>query len=281
MKSLQSRNKKISLEKPLIMGILNVTPDSFSDGGEYFTVENALQRALQMIEEGTDIIDIGGESSGPGSKFVDLQKEINRVIPIVEKLRSANSDIWISVDTYKAEVAHQALEAGADMINDVTALRGDSTMAMVLAKYDVPVVLMFSKDSDARTTRKEVHYDDVIKTVSDFWQQRIDVAIAAGIGRDRLVLDPGMGAFVSSDPKYSLQILKRLAELKSFNLPLLVGTSRKSFIGQVLDLPLPHRLEGSLASALIAYLNGASILRVHDVKETRRVLLMAHAVLST
>lgn len=295
------------------MGILNVTPDSFSDGGKLYAevvpgrdrsevnVEKAVEVALQMVSDGADIIDIGGESTGPGSKDVSLEEELARVIPVVRGLRSemqnglfkaknevkslhvhtqttlsgvdvnvADKRPLISVDTYKAEVARQALEAGADMINDVTALRGDPQMAGVLAKYDVPVVIMYAKDATARTTREVVHYDDIIQTVRAFLEERIAYGVASGIARDRFVIDPGMGAFVSGDPKYSLEILKRLAELQDLHLPILVGASRKGFIGSVLE----ERLEGSLACAAVATLNGASILRVHDVQETRRFIDM-------
>lgn len=307
---LRSRGlgKNVS-SKPLIMGILNVTPDSFSDGGKFVDVDLAVARALQMAKEGAEIIDIGGESSGPGSKDVSPEVELARVIPVVKKLipilkerglrgeigavggmAGVSQQVFLSVDTYKAEVARQAIEAGADMINDVTALRGDfnpagdSKMAAVLAKYsNVPVVIMYSKDPTARTTRENVQYDDVIATVRKFLEERIKVGIAAGIARERFIIDPGMGAFVSMEPKYSLEILRRLREfgvasdLK--NLLILIGASRKGFIGDVFGgLPVAERLEGSLACAAIAAMNGASILRVHDVKETRRVIDMINAI---
>ena len=292
-KFLVSRDKKMSLQKPLVMGILNVTPDSFSDGGKFKTNDEAVDFALQMVAQGADIIDLGGESTGPGSKDVSAEEELARVLPVLKLLREKIArgaggarGAWISVDTYKAEVARAVLEAGADMINDVTALRGGGhgagagqKMAEVLAKFDVPVVLMYCKDATARTTRNVVEYDDVIKTIGDFFEERIAVAVGAGIARSRLVLDPGMGAFVSAEPKYSLQILRRLREFESFKLPLLVGPSRKSFIGQVLDLPLTQRLEGTLAACAVAVMNGASILRVHDVQETRRVVDMVHNII--
>lgn len=279
-KVLVSRDKNLSLEKPLVMGILNVTPDSFSDGGKFRTREEAVEYALEMVEQGADILDVGGESTGPGSKDVGPDEELSRVLPVLELL-CAKTDAWISVDTYKSSVAKAALEAGADMINDVTALRGDAGMAGVLAGYDVPVVLMYSKDPTPRTTREEVHYDDVVRTVKDFFTERIGVAAAGGIARERLILDPGMGAFVSADPRYSLQLLHRLGEFLSFDLPVLVGPSRKSFIGQVLDVPLNRRLEGTLAACAAAVMNGASILRVHDVQETRRLADMVHAIMTS
>lgn len=267
--------------RPLVMGILNVTPDSFSDGGKFLDPKKAVRRALQMIEEGADIIDIGGESSGPGSVNVSLEEELKRVIPVVKALRaSARGKILISVDTYKAEVAAQAVKAGAQMINDVTAFRGDKAMAKTLAKLKVPVVIMYSKDSSARTTRKNVRYKDVVKTVVDFLRKQMLFGMKAGIKKENFILDPGMGAFISADPNYSLQLLNRLSELKKLG-PLLVGASRKGFIGQVLDVPLDQRLEGSLACAAIATLNGASILRAHDVKETRRIVDMVFAIMNS
>jgi len=279
-KFLVSRGKRLSLEKPFIMGILNVTPDSFSDGGKFKTQEQAVEYALEMVNQGADIIDIGGESTGPGSKDVSLDEELSRVLPIVQKLRK-KTDKWISVDTYKSEVARQTLEAGADMVNDVTGLRGDPAMAQMLAKYDIPVVLMYSKDPTARTTREETQYEDIISTIREFFDERIDVAVKAGIVRERLLLDPGMGAFVSADPKYSLQVLSRLEKFLELELPLVVGPSRKSFIGQVLDAPLNQRLEGTLAACAVAVMHGASILRVHDVQETRRIVDMVHAIMTS
>lgn len=285
---LKLREQKGSPESPLIMGILNVTPDSFSDGGKFVNEDAAVARALQIVDEGADIIDIGGESSGPGSKDVSLEEELKRVIPVVKALKmallqtqqDAQKRSIISVDTYKAEVARQALEAGADMINDVTALRGDSKMAEVLAKYPhVPVVIMYSKDPTARTTRENVQYDDVIATVRKFLEERVALGVKAGIARERFIIDPGMGAFLSGDPKYSLEILRRLQEFSGMNLPVLIGASRKGFIGQVMGgLPADQRLEGSLACAAIAMQNGAKILRVHDVKETRKFATMLAAI---
>ncbi|HLG25339.1 MAG TPA: dihydropteroate synthase [Candidatus Gracilibacteria bacterium] len=260
--------------KPLVMGILNVTPDSFSDGGKYAHPDKALKRALEMVREGADIIDVGGESSGPGSQDVSLKDELERVIPVFEKLRK-ETDVILSVDTCKADVALHALNIGVDMVNDVTALRGDPTMAQALAKYDAPVVIMYSKDPSARTTREPQQYDDVVATVRDFLSDRIEYGVRQGIKKSRFILDPGMGAFVSSDPKYSLQLLNRLDELKDFGLPILVGPSRKSFIPG----PIEERLEGSLAACAVAVMNGAGILRVHDVQQTRRVVDMVHAIM--
>lgn len=272
---LTSRHKKLSLECPKLMGILNVTPDSFSDGGQHFGVEAAVARGLKMIEEGADIVDVGGESTGPGSAEVSLEEELARVVPVIRALRVQNLEVWISVDTWKAEVARQAIEAGADMVNDVTALRGDLQMAAVVAQAKVPVVLMYSKDSTARTTREEVRYEDVVATVRSFLEERVVAVERAGIARDQIVIDPGMGAFVSGDPRYSVELLRRLRELEVLKCPILVGASRKGFIQQLGAGCGPEdRLEGSLAAATIALLNGAHIVRAHDVRETRRVMGM-------
>ena len=275
---ISSYGRRLFLQKPIVMGVLNVTPDSFSDGGKYANPRKAVEKALAMVEEGVDIIDIGGESTGPDSKNVSVAEELSRVMPVILELR-AKTKSWLSIDTYKADVAVEALEAGVDMVNDVTALRGDPKMGKLLAGYDVPVVLMYSKDPTPRTTRKAVAYRDVVSTVKRFLSDRIKVAIHCGIQKERLVVDPGMGAFLSLNPKYSLQVIRRLSELQSFHCPVLVGPSRKSFIGQVLNLPLHERVEGTLAACVVAVMNGASILRVHDVKETRRVVDMVHAII--
>ena len=275
--SIASRSKTLSLRKPLIMGVLNVTPDSFSDGGMYSDPAAAIEKVLRMAKEGADIIDIGGESTGPGSSDVTLEDELERIMPGIRGIWG-KVKCWISVDTYKAGVAERVLDAGVDMINNVTALRGDKKMTDVLAKYNVPVVIMYSKDSSPRTTRKNVRYDDVISTVKSFLEERVSYGESMGINPERFIVDPGMGAFVSGDPVYSLRILKFLREFKDLRLPVLVGPSRKSFIGEVLGLPVEERLEGTLAACAVAVQNGASILRVHDVKETRRLVDMLYAI---
>ena len=270
---LVSRSKTLSLARPRIMGILNVTPDSFSDGGRFFE-SGAVERALTMVQEGADIIDVGGESTGPGSKDVLLDEELRRVISVICGIREKNSEIWISVDTWKTEVARQAIEAGADMINDVMALRmGGAVMAQVVAESGVPVVMMYSKDSTPRTTRDRVEYGDVVQAIKRFFDERLRFAESYGVKSSQIVLDPGMGAFVSGDPHYSFEILKRLGEFATFGSPILVGASRKGFIQDVCGGEGPQdRLEGSLAAAMIAAMNGAKIVRVHDVKETKRTL---------
>jgi dihydropteroate synthase len=277
---ITSRNKTLTIQKPLIMGVLNVTPDSFSDGGSYNTVEKSIKRFDEMIEEGADIIDIGGESTGPGSKEVTVEEELKRVIPVLKAVRK-RSDIWISVDTYKSDIAREAIENGADMINDILALRGDEKIADVLAAANIPVVLMYSKDSTGRTTGEDKTYQNVVKYIKDFLEERINFAKQKGIKEEKIIIDPGQGAFISSTAKYSLQVLNNLDKFKDLGRPILIGSSRKSFIGQTLNLPLHQRLEGSLACAAIAVIKGASIIRAHDVKETRGVVDMVSAIIDS
>lgn len=273
--------RQLLLERPVIMGVLNVTPDSFSDGGQFLSLDLALKQARRLIEEGAHIIDVGGESTGPGSVDVSLEEEWSRVVPVIRGILREFPEIWVSVDTWKSEVARAAIEAGADLVNDVTALRGDPRMAQLVAEKRVPVVLMYSKDSTPRTTREPVEYEDVVQTISAFWEERVSFALEHGIERGQLILDPGMGAFVSALSKYSFEILRRLNELTRPELPLLVAASRKGFLKEVCGGGGPEdRMEGSLAAAMIAALNGVSILRVHEVKETKRVLKFVEALIS-
>jgi len=247
-----------------VMGILNVTPDSFSDGGKIFDIKKAVKRAKEMVAEGARIIDIGGESTGPNSKNVSAGEELKRVLPVLKAVRKALPEIFISIDTYKSSVAKVCVEAGADMVNDVTAGRGDKKMFKVLAELKVPMVLMYAKDATPRTSVRAVEYKDVVRTVYDFLKDRIEVAIAAGVNFENVVVDPGMGMFVSAEPGYSFEIVKRLAELRGLGRPILVGASRKSFLGGEMS----QRLCGSVACACAALMNGAKIVRVHDVGES-------------
>jgi dihydropteroate synthase len=255
-------------EKPRIMGILNVTPDSFSDGNLWMKEFGA--RILQMIEDGADIIDVGGESTGPGSKDVTTEEELARVKPVVDFVaREGLTDrALFSIDTYKSEVADYALTHGFKMVNDVTALRGDVKMAEVLLKHKPYVVLMYSKDPTARTTREAVQYDDVMATVKDFLRERTEGLLATGFPREKIIVDPGMGAFVSGDPKYSFEIIERLGELKELSYPILVGVSRKSFLGG----ELKDRDEKSILLSVEAFRKGAAILRMHQVQGLREKL---------
>lgn len=262
--------------KTLVMGVLNTTPDSFSDGGE-FLQKNAIQKRIDiMLQEKVDIIDIGGESSAPDSQKVSEEEEWKRILPALKYCQKKR--VFVSVDTYKSKIAQKAIGLGAKMINDVTALRGDTQMVKIIAKSGVKIVLMYSKDNSARTTKEVKKYTNVIEEIKDFLQERIDFAISKGVKKEQIVIDPGMGAFVSSKPEPSLEILKNLAEFKSLGCPILIGASRKSFIGQVLDLPIQERLEGSLTAVAIATYNGVDIIRVHNVLETKRVVKMSEAI---
>lgn len=251
-------------EKLKIMGILNVTPDSFSDGGDFNTTKKALERAKEFEKQGADIIDIGGESTGPGSKNVSSDSELRRVIPIIKELRKI-SDLPISIDTYKSEVAKEALEAGANSVNDITALRGDSKMAKIIKKYKCPIILMHSKDSTPRTSIKNKKYKDVVKTIKSFFKKRITYAKKEGIKDSQIIIDPGLGHFVSALPEYSFEIIARLHELKSLGYPILLGISRKSFLGGSMQ----SRDEKGVAVSAIAYSAGASIIRTHNVKQNQ------------
>lgn len=263
-------------EKTLLMGILNTTPDSFSDGGKFVEEKQIYARINQIIAEGAEIIDIGGESSAPDSQKVSAQVEIQRILSALQYCQ--NKKIIVSVDTYKSQTAQVAIDYGAKIINDVTALRGDVKMAETIAQNKVYVVLMYSKDCSARTTSQTKNYQNTITEIKDFLAERIDFALKQGISKDKIILDTGMGAFISREALPSLQVLKHLKEFKSLNCPLLIGTSRKSFIGDILDLPVEERLEGSLATASIAVYNGAKIIRTHDVLATKKVIKISEAI---
>lgn len=256
-------NSLDNLDSPLVMGILNTTPDSFSDGGDFIHLNSALKRVEQMIELGVDIIDIGGESTRPGAPDVSEKDEISRVIPLVKAIKS-HFDVLISIDTSKAEVMHQSIELGADIINDVRALQNEGCMD-VMAKSSVPVCLMHMQGMP-RTMQNNPVYDDLIEDIKVFFQKRIAICEQAGISRDRLILDPGFGFGKTLEQNYKL--LANLTSFQELGLPLLSGTSRKSMIGNLLNRPVDERLAGSLTTALLAAQQGAKIIRVHDVKET-------------
>jgi dihydropteroate synthase len=257
-----------------IMGILNVTPDSFSDGGRFHRFEDAVAQGMRMIQEGADIIDVGGESTRPGSERVPLEEELSRVIPVITTL-AQKTEVPISVDTYKSEVARRALDAGAQMINDISALRFDPEMKKVASQYQVPVVLMHIKGTP-KDMQKDPWYDDVIGEVRGYLQESIVLAQRAGIDQDRIVIDPGIG--FGKRLEDNLNILKNLREFSILGCPILIGCSRKSFIGKILDLPIGERLEGSLGAVAVAVMNGANIVRVHDVKESKRAAGLVDAV---
>lgn len=257
---------------------MNVTPDSYFDGGKYVEVERAVKRAAEMLADGADIIEIGGESTGPGSREIFADEEVERIIPVVSSLRKLFPKTNISVDTWKSKVAAEALSMGVSMINDVTAGRGDPEMFRVLSKSDCKVVLMYAKDPSARTTIEDRPYENVVRTVKSFLEERIEAALASGISRDRIILDPGMGHFVSSDPRYSYELLARLQEIVALGFPVLLSPSRKSFLAGRENLSVSDRLPGTIAASSIAVMNGATYIRTHDVLEVRRGCEMAEAV---
>jgi len=257
-----------------VMGVLNVTPDSFSDGGRFLDTRKAVHRAIQMVAEGADIVDIGGESSRPGAAPVSAEAEKRRVLLVIRAL-AGKLDVPISIDTYRPETARAALDAGAEIINDIFGLRKNG-MAELAAKRDVPVVLMHMKGSP-RDMQKDPQYDDVLGDVHRFFLERIDIATRAGIDPEKIVLDPGIGFGKTAD--HNLRILSRLGELGGLGMPVLVGVSRKSFIGKVLGTGVDERLEGGLAAATAAILNGATIIRAHDVEANVRAARIADAII--
>ncbi|MBC7097612.1 dihydropteroate synthase [Candidatus Bipolaricaulota bacterium] len=255
----------------LIMGILNVTPDSFSDGGRFLSPDAAVERALVMEGEGADIIDIGGESSRPGAEPVSVEEELGRVLPVLERLRG-RLRIPISIDTTKAEVAEAALRAGACIVNDISALRFDPAMAPLVAEFGAGLVLMHMLGTP-KTMQQSPHYDDVVREVRGFLAERAQYAQSQGIPREAIAVDPGIG--FGKTVEHNLELLRRLPELVELGFPVLVGPSRKSFIGALLGLPVEERLEGTLAACAVAVVRGADILRVHDVRQVRRAADLA------
>lgn len=259
------------LDPPAIMGVVNVTPDSFSDGGRFLDAGAAVAHALQLAEDGADIIDIGGESTRPGAKPVSPQEEIDRILPVLEGLQGLQKPV--SVDTRRAAVMKEVLRAGASMINDVMALTEPCSLAEV-ARTGCAVCLMHMKGTPA-TMQRQPHYDDVAGEVKSFLESAVKKARFAGIGADRIVADPGFGFGKSA--AHNLELLRRLGELAGLGVPLLAGLSRKSTVGQLTGRPVAERLAGSLAMALLALQGGARILRVHDVKETKDVIAVWEA----
>jgi len=261
-------------KRPYIMGILNVTPDSFSDGGHYLTINSSVECARRMAEEGADIIDIGGESSRPGAEPVPLEVELERVIPVIKKL-SDKIDILISIDTYKAKVAKEALKAGASIINDISGLRFDPMMAKIAAEAGCPVIIMHMKGTP-RDMQRRPAYKDVVKEITAFFKERIAFAAENGIKKNRIIIDPGIG--FGKTVRHNLEIIKRLKEFRKLGVPILIGPSRKSFIGRILNEPVDKRLEGTAAVVAISIANGANIVRVHDVKAMADVAKITDAI---
>ncbi|HAU4929539.1 dihydropteroate synthase [Aeromonas hydrophila] len=272
---LTSKGLSLSLERPHVMGILNVTPDSFSDGGHFNQLERAMTHARQMVAEGATLIDIGGESTRPGAPDVSEQEELDRVIPVVERM-VAELEVMISLDTSKAAVMREGCAAGAHLINDVRALLEPGALAAA-AVANVPVCLMHMQ-GQPRTMQAEPHYDDLLGEVRAFFDERIAACLAAGIEREQLLLDPGYG--FGKTLAHNYQLLAQQEKLLDYQLPLLVGMSRKSMIGNLLGCPVDERLAGSLACALIGMQRGARIIRVHDVRATMDALRIGWMVMT-
>ena len=292
--TLNTSNKKLPQVKQipkntpvstLIMGILNMTPDSFSGDGMFKgnkknsrskEIDSAVKKAVDLTKDGADILDVGGESTRPGACSVSVKEELKRTIPLI-RILSKTVKIPISIDTYKSEVAEAALRNGASIVNDISALRFDRKMAGIVKYHDAAVVLMHTKARPAVMQHKP-KYKDVVNQIALFLRKRIDYALAKGIGLKKIIIDPGIG--FGKTVEHNLEILNRLSELKKIGRPILVGTSRKSFIGKVLDVGIDERISGSLTSAVLACLKGASIIRVHDVRQTRQSILLMERILS-
>lgn len=271
---LECGDRRLDLTRPAVMGILNVTPDSFSDGGDFFSVDAALAQARCMAGEGATIIDVGGESTRPGAAAVSAEEELARIVPVIAALRAAMTETVISVDTGKPEVMRAAVAAGAGMINDVRALREDGAL-QAARELGVPVCLMHMR-GEPRTMQQAPHYDDVVREVMEFLAARIEACLGAGIPRARLLVDPGFG--FGKTAAHNLQLLRGLDRFRALGCPLLAGLSRKSLIGAVLGHPVEGRLYGSIALATLAVWQGASIIRAHDVAATVDAVRMCTAV---
>lgn len=263
--------------KPLIMGVLNLTPDSFSDGSSYASIQEAVAAAEKMVTDGADIIDIGGESTRPGAEPVSAAEEIDRVIPVIEKLAGC-LNVPISIDTWKAEVAKAALQAGAEIVNDISAMTMDPEMSATAAGADAAVVLMHSRGTPVEM-QKDTDYTDIVAEVVTFLETRIKAAVSAGIKAERIVIDPGIG--FGKSVAGNLEIIRRLRELQPLNRPVMIGVSRKSFIGAALNRQVYERVFGTAASVVVAMMNGASIFRVHDVMAMRDSVDMVRAIMKS
>ena len=264
-------------KQSLIMGILNITPDSFSDGGDFFEKNIAIDRALEMVEQGADIIDIGGESTRPFSDSVSLKEEISRVIPVIEGI-CKESDVCISIDTTKSKVASEALDAGASLINDISAMEIDSLMVDVALKFNCPIVLMHMKGIP-KNMQDNPQYQSLISDIKEYLLARIDFVVSKGIDRNKIIIDPGIG--FGKTVENNFEIINNLDQFVKMNFPVLLGASRKSFIGVSLNLPEKDRLEGSIAANIIGLQKGAKIFRVHDVVETNRAMVIANKIFNS
>ncbi len=274
---LKLQHKTIDLSEPVIMGILNVTPDSFSDGSKYMDTDKAAAQAMKLIEDGAGIIDIGGESTRPGSESVSFEEEIKRVIPVLKKIRD-KTDIPVSIDTTKAIVAEEAIKNGADIINDVSAMQWDSQMIDVLKKYPhVQIILMHMK-GNPRTMQENPEYNDVIDEIMTFFQNRIDYCLENGIDRSRILIDPGVG--FGKTFEHNMTILKKLSEFKSLGYPVVLGASRKRYINEIYESEASDRLFGTISTSVHGAMQGVHIIRVHDVKENVQAVKTISAIIN-
>ncbi|WP_099073995.1 dihydropteroate synthase [Proteus alimentorum] len=272
---LMARGIELNLSTPQVMGILNVTPDSFSDGGTHNSLNDAVDHAAKLIAEGASIIDIGGESTRPGASDVSIDEELQRVVPVVEAIRQ-RFDVWISVDTSKAQVITESANVGASIINDIRSLHEPGALEAA-AKTGLPVCIMHMQ-GDPKTMQQSPHYENVMMDVDRFLQENIQRCVDAGIEKNQIILDPGFG--FGKNLAHNYQLLAHLSELHHFGLPILAGMSRKSMVGQLLNVPPQERVAGSVACAVIAAMQGAQIIRVHDVKETVDAMKVVQATLS-
>ena len=259
----------------LVMGILNVTPDSFSDGGLFYNTNEAVSHALQLIENGIDIIDIGGESTRPGAEKISEEEEIQRIIPVVKQIRELSPEIIISIDTTKSMVAQKAIQSGANIINDISGFSFDNKMIDVVRESKVPVIIMHMQGDPSNMQNKPV-YDDLIIDISSFFKSKIKLATDAGIKKKQIILDPGIGFGKTVGDNF--QLINQLNEFCKLGFPVMIGPSRKSFIGTTLNLPVDDRLEGTAAAVAVGVMNGARIVRVHDVKEIKRVVTIVEKI---
>lgn len=269
IKDIKFLDKNIKLgERTYIMGILNITPDSFSDGGDFIDIHNAVNHAKEMIALGADIIDIGGESSRPGHKNITAKEELKRIIPVIKRL-SAETDAIISLDTIRAEVAEEGIKHGVHMINDIWGLQKDPYMSKVAAKYKIPVIIMHNQDG--------TDYNNITEEIKEFFKKSVTIAKEAGISDDMIILDPGIG--FGKTPQQNIILMSKLDEIKALGYPILLGTSRKSMLGKILDLPPKERMEGTLATTILGIAQGVDIVRVHDVQENLRAAKVADAII--
>ena len=259
----------------LVMGILNVTPDSFSDGGLFYNTDEAVSHALQLIEYGIDIIDIGGESTRPGAKKISEEEEIQRIIPVVKEIRELSPEIIISIDTTKSIVAQKAIQCGANIINDISGFSFDNKMIDVIRETKVPVIIMHMQGDPSNMQNNPV-YNDLITDISSFFKSKIKLATDAGIKKKQIILDPGIG--FGKKVRDNFQLINQLNEFCKLGFPVMIGPSRKSFIGTTLNLPVDDRLEGTAAAVAVGVMNGARIVRVHDVKEIKRVVTIVEKI---